>query len=243
MNIFKIEQELQEIFNEIEENEGELTPELEERLKITQDNFKNKIESYVNAIKYKNGELSVIAEEIDRLKSLYESKTKFVNRLNKCIIHAINNFGYTTKSGSKAIDYLTGKITIRKNQIVKTNDELIKSIGDKLLKEILIRKEDNQLTVLGILTKEDLINCINDENVITKEDLDNVKCNISVEVSLNDLLTEYGYDYINDCISLSPKFKLDTKVSKSDLKNKLKDNGSCAPNIAKLDYSESLIIK
>ena len=40
-NIYNITAELEDIFLELEENGGELTPELEERLAITQDNLKS----------------------------------------------------------------------------------------------------------------------------------------------------------------------------------------------------------
>lgn len=42
-NIYNITAELEDIFLELEENGGELTPELEERLAITQDNLKSNL--------------------------------------------------------------------------------------------------------------------------------------------------------------------------------------------------------
>ena len=45
MNIWQIQQDLLDIFNELEDNGGELTPELEEKLAVTQEDFKNKIKS------------------------------------------------------------------------------------------------------------------------------------------------------------------------------------------------------
>lgn len=246
MNIFEIEQDLLSVFDEIEENEGEITPELEEKLEVTQENFKNKVESYVNLIKIKEGELDTISFEIDRLKKLGESKTKLIARLQNIILQAINKFGDTTPKGGKFFDYGTGKISIRKTQIVDTNDELIKFIGSNLSHELAIRKVNNQLNVLPPITKEELLANLNDDETpfgITPDDLDNIKFDISVEVNLNDILTNENFEFIKEAINLSPKFKLSSKVSKSELKTKLKENGSCAPNIAALDYSESLSIK
>lgn len=48
-SIYNITTELEDIFLELEENGGELTPELEERLTITQDNLKSKLDSYRKA--------------------------------------------------------------------------------------------------------------------------------------------------------------------------------------------------
>lgn len=246
MNIFEIEQDLLSIFDEIEENEGELTPELEEKLAVTQENFKNKVESYVNLIKIKEGELNTISIEIDRLKKIGESKEKLITRLQDIIMKAINKFGDTTPKGGKFFDYGTGKISIRKIQVVDTNDDLIKFIGTDLSHELAIRKENNQLNVLPPITKEELLANLNNDEApfgVTLDDLDNIKFDISVEVNLNDILTNENFEFIKEAINLSPKFKLSSKVSKTELKTKLKENGSCAPNIATLDYRESLNIK
>ena len=51
-SIFSIEADLEAIFMELEDNGGELTPELEDKLKITQENFENKVSKYVKAIRY-----------------------------------------------------------------------------------------------------------------------------------------------------------------------------------------------
>ena len=48
-NIYNITTELEDIFLELEENGGELTPELEERLRITQDSLKDKLDGYRKA--------------------------------------------------------------------------------------------------------------------------------------------------------------------------------------------------
>ena len=49
-SIYNIQQELLDIFNQIEENEGEITPELEEQLRISKDEFEDKIRSYTGVI-------------------------------------------------------------------------------------------------------------------------------------------------------------------------------------------------
>lgn len=51
-NIYNITAELEDIFLELEENGGELTPELEERLAITQDNLKSNLIVTVKHILY-----------------------------------------------------------------------------------------------------------------------------------------------------------------------------------------------
>ena len=59
-SIFNIEADLEGIFMELEDNGGELTPELEQRLMITQENFENKVSKYVKAIRYYEDNVSIL---------------------------------------------------------------------------------------------------------------------------------------------------------------------------------------
>lgn len=69
MNIYEITQEQINLNNMLEESMGELTPELEEALKINLDNFNAKAEGYVKAIKNYKAEADAIAEEIKALQA------------------------------------------------------------------------------------------------------------------------------------------------------------------------------
>ena len=64
-NIYQISQELLAIFDELEENGGELTPELEEQLNITREEFKDKIKSYSNVVKMLENDIVDIKENYD----------------------------------------------------------------------------------------------------------------------------------------------------------------------------------
>ena len=64
MNIFEIQQELLDIFAELEENGGELTEELEQKLNVTQENFKTKVKGYSDVIKVNKSEIDLIDKEI-----------------------------------------------------------------------------------------------------------------------------------------------------------------------------------
>ena len=69
-NIFEIEKKYLNIISEIEENGGELTEDLANDLAITENEFKNKVEAYVNIIKSIKNDLALIKDEQSRLKSL-----------------------------------------------------------------------------------------------------------------------------------------------------------------------------
>lgn len=67
MNIYEITQEQINLNNMLEESMGELTPELEDALKINLDNFNAKAEGYVKAIKNYKADADAIADEIKKL--------------------------------------------------------------------------------------------------------------------------------------------------------------------------------
>lgn len=70
MKLFEIAQEELDLLNEIEELEGELTPELEERLKINEANMAKKMEDYCKAIRWYDTQILAAKEETERLRKL-----------------------------------------------------------------------------------------------------------------------------------------------------------------------------
>lgn len=67
MNLYELTCEQIEINRMLEENGGELTPELEEALLITEENLNQKAEGYCKAIAIYNGQAATLDEEIKRL--------------------------------------------------------------------------------------------------------------------------------------------------------------------------------
>lgn len=245
MNIFFIKQEYRNIFDELEENGGELTEELEQKLAITQEEFKNKVEDYTNIIKTLDNDMSGIKAEQARLKALYDKKEQIAKKLKEIIIDAVNEFGDTKKSGVKYFDYGTGEVSVRKTQAVTVNDNLVKEIEFKLSSMAQYNKEINQLDVydhidiLGLATDYNT-----DNNVeVTENDLKHIDVNLSVTLPLKDLATGEGYPALREIVKYSDYYKLSTSVSKTAIKPELKENGSCMPNLAKLGTNESLTIK
>lgn len=70
MKIYEIAQEELDLLNEIEELDGELTPELEERLKINEANMAKKMEDYCKAIRWYDTQILAAKEETERLRKL-----------------------------------------------------------------------------------------------------------------------------------------------------------------------------
>lgn len=245
MNIYQIQQDLLAIFDELEENCGELTPELEEKLTITQEEFKDKVEDYTNVIKTLDNDMAAIKVEQARLKALYDRKEKVAKKLKEIIISAINEFGDTKKTGVKYLDYGTGEVSIRKTQVVEVNDNLVKYVGDYLGRMVAFNKDFNQLGVIDHIERSEIVTDIaqNTDMAVGGDDLDHINVDLSLTIPLKDLATGEGYPALREIAKYTDLYKLSTSVSKTAIKPELKENGSCMPNLAKLVTNENLQIK
>lgn len=244
MNIYQIEEDLLSIFDEIEELGGELTPELEEKLAITQEQFNDKVESYTNYIKSLKVDMQAIEAEQKRLKDVYERKERTLNRINEVVVKAIEEFGETKKTGVKYIDFGTGYVSIRKTIAVDDNKELIKDLGLNLYDIISYLRAQNQLDCNNYFDLSELVDFYNKstESNITLQDVEPIDVNFDLTISMADLEKPEIYHIISS-IAKQSKWKLSTSLSKTAIKASLEENGSCMPNLAKLKENKSLIIK
>lgn len=249
MNIFQIQQELQEVFDILEENGGELTPELEEVLTVTTENFKSKIKDYVEVIKQTEADLRLIKEEQDRLNNIKKSKVRVIERLNSIIIPAIETYGDKTKNGSAYLDYGTGKVSIRNNTIVETNNEAIEHLGTAIEIEIECEKANNQLDVIDSIDLKD-VNCYritntDDEDIpqYTHDDLRHAILTLSVNVPASSLFDGEGYNIIKEMAKYTSEYKIESKINKIEMKKALQEDGLAAPNLARLGINKTLTIK
>lgn len=232
MNIFQISRDLLDTFQEIEDNGGELTEELESQLAISQADFKTKVEGYANVIKSAQYDIKSIDEEIDRLRKLKESKNKAIVRLEKILIWAIEMFGDTNKSGNKYVDYGTGKISIRNTEKVEVDDAFAEDTVEKFmagLRELGFTKELYYDELEAFIPKSD--------------DINGVSANISFDIPLDKLYTPEGYNVIKSLFEYNTDFKYKPSISKSYLKSFLKDNPDAYPNLAHLVKNQTITIK
>ena len=146
-SIYNIGQELETIFNQIEDNGGEITPELETALTLTQEQIEIKGIKYAYKILSIKNDLSEIDNEIDRLKKIKEREINLQDRLKFILDSTMKHFG---------IDELktpTLKVNFRKSESIEIeNEDLIddkfkvekvtKSISKTLIKEAIKNGEN-----------------------------------------------------------------------------------------------------
>ena len=89
-----------EIEMELIENGGELTPEIEERLDLTEANLHSKIDGYhavMAGLEYGNAEIDA---EIKRLQALKKTKTNAVKRLKEYLLFLMQQFNIKSIDGA-----------------------------------------------------------------------------------------------------------------------------------------------
>ena len=115
-NIFKIKAEYQQIVNELIDNGGNLTPDLELAMQITKDNFHSKSENYAFITRQFDAEMDIIDNEIKRLQQAKKTREKAIERLKANIEMAMNTFEVDK------IETPLIKISFRKSESVEVED-------------------------------------------------------------------------------------------------------------------------
>lgn len=249
-NIYQIKQELLAIFDEIEENGGELTPELEEQLAITQDSFKDKVKDYTNVIKTLQNDIVDIKAEKTRLNDLQKSKEKTIDRLKTILVEAIEMFGDTSKTGGKFVDYGTGKVSVRNSEAVEVNEDAINRFTNRYITALRWYSDNNQLQE-SLVNPSELLNFANsttqdeeDEDILKLQfsDLVNIKASINADIMLDELLqTEKGFNLAKALIEYGI-FDVTAKADKVAIKKEAKENHTM-PIYASLVQNKSVTIK
>ena len=246
MNIWQIQQDLLDIFNELEDNGGELTPELEEKLAVTQEDFKNKIKSYGEVIKSLKGEIDTIDKETTRLKELKDAKNKVIERLSKVIAEAITKFGDETKSGGKFLDYGTGKISVRNTQKVEVDTERTDAIAKSVFNYFNALAYTRELNSVHNLDEQEVREAIKNSDggmEFSSDELYNIPATITFDVNFKDLLDNNGIDFMQTFFRLITNYKVKSNVSKTVMKDVIKEGMFDVSKIAHIEQNQSITIK
>ena len=89
MNLFELTQEQLRLNEMLEENGGELTPEIEEALSINSDNLVAKAEGYCKAIAMYNADIDAFSAEIKRLTERKKVAQNAVDRMKNAMLVAM----------------------------------------------------------------------------------------------------------------------------------------------------------
>ena len=253
-SLYNIEQELLDVIATLEDNGGEFTPELEERLAIGQDNLREKLTSYVAVINKMTAQIDACKCEEKRVSSLRKSRENTLDRVKESVLNAVRLFGDATKNGNYVIDLDTCRLSTRSSSSVNIDEERV----DDYIKCIIrfISENDvnncNELEYTGI----DMINYINmiyksicvekgiDYVPFTATDLYNIP--ITVMYTSPNFAELYDVKHLIKAIASSPNFSINPAISKTNIKQcaaACDSDGHPLSTVASINSKDNLQIK
>lgn len=233
-NIYKIQENINRIFIEIEENAGEITEEQLEQLNINQENLKQKLSDYNKAIQVYKNYNEGISNEIKRLQELKKTRTNRIEVLRNTMKNAVINFGTDCKSGNKIIELEDCKLFTKSTESVIENKERLDILRYEFIdycrelykNDLLITGDD--IDVQGLI---DSINakCIAErgENFIPFTIYDFICANIIFKftVSLKNLIESNNY-LLQAYYGLDYSTGIDMDIDKNTVKYIVKDQNT-----------------
>lgn len=252
-SLYQIKEELIDIFNQIEACDGEITYEQYNTLMIKQEELKDKVDSYVKAVKEWQKDADFCKQEkkiINDRQNVYKNR---IDRLKKVICDAVIKFGNQGKN-SKFIEYPTYKVYTKSTKSIEINEyrlNILIQLIDRFIIEVVqngVLYTGDDVDLKGIL---DVINA----NAIAEfgenfepfnlSDLTCAKLKLTTEATIYDLfrfhkdaLTEYGNNPINNT--------LENSTSKEDIKTNIEVanySNVPVPTIGKEVVNNTIIIK
>lgn len=123
-SLYQIEQELYDVLSEIEQNEGELTPELEARLELTKDKLDTKLDNYCKFRASLLSRIKGLNEEIERMKNLINKEKRMIEFLENRLLNAVIQFGQEHK-GVYRFKTPLFNLSTRRHKSYEYNEEML----------------------------------------------------------------------------------------------------------------------
>lgn len=156
MNLYTITETYLNLLRDIEENEGILTEEQEELLKITEDQFETKSHQYCKLIKDLENDVSFGEKELERINKYVTVKNNTIKRLKENLLNALALFG--KKDPKKDIwrhETGTFKLSTRKSISVQYDEEEIEDRFKKIsISKLSLEDKVKVLDALGVSEDE-----------------------------------------------------------------------------------------
>lgn len=114
-SLYKINGELLQLVNQIEDQGGEISPEQESALAITQEQLSEKVVAYDGIIKQIQADMNLGIAELKRIEEYIERKRKAVENLQRFLLQSLLLFGQEQPNGVKKLECGTVTLTTRKN--------------------------------------------------------------------------------------------------------------------------------
>jgi len=160
-SLYSIKEEYIKLLQLVEENSGELSPQLEKALSINYSELKEKSLNYVQLLIELQSKIDLGKQEIERAKKYIAQKERLCNLLEERLIDAVKTFG-KIKTG-------TFEISTRKSeQVIITDIDLLPNKYKKIKQEIV---PDKKLIKEGIKEAEKKKNSFAGAFIVEKDNL------------------------------------------------------------------------
>lgn len=123
LSYFNIKEAFYALFNELEENDGELTEEIQVEFASLELSLEDKMHSLFYIKKEKEAAKAMLSDEIKRLTVKVKSLDKVIERVKAMALDATIEFGKTGKTGNKSLKYEDLSIyTVNKETLIEPDD-------------------------------------------------------------------------------------------------------------------------
>lgn len=202
MNLYNIEQELEELFTTLEENEGEITEDQYNQLCIKQEELKSKLESYYHAVRAWESDAECCKNEKKRINDVQNKFKNRIDRLKAAIIDAITRFGDCNKSGTKYIELPTMRMSIRGSVGVEINQDrtnlfigyFVHYVQELYSQGVIYTGDDVDMQgILDVINAECIAEYGDDFNKFTFDDMRAIKVEVSTTLSPMEMFVKHPH--------------------------------------------------
>lgn len=190
-SLFSISADLLDIINKLEE--GEATDELLEKLAIGEDNLRDKIADYLQVVRRYEADTKDCANEVARINQIKKVKTNTITRMKNFILDAVEKFGREGKSGNHVIEGSTFKVYTQNRKSIEIDEFWIRDIIRKFVE--IVTEYLSSTEIQDSLDHEYLAKIVekhlqaenNDNQIVTKEDIESIDIDVTISLKLSDL--------------------------------------------------------
>lgn len=252
-SLYNISNDILAIFNEIENNDGEITDEQYDTLCIKQEELKTKLDAYVKAIKSWEIDEKALKEEKQKLNNRQNVYKNRVQRLKQAALQAVLNFGEHGKT-NMFVELQSCRLFTRSSESVVMNEDRAKLLQD-LVTNFVYEIESNGIACYGSdVDLEGILASINangkaelgdDFIPFTIADLNQLKFTVSQTASIADLFKRGNALHMigNEFTYTNVEYSIDTNEAKTYIKSSKEHKELPEVTIANVVVNQSLQIK
>lgn len=198
-SLFGITEKYNYLLSQIEDNEGELTLELEEELRITKEELEDKLRAYRQVILAEKANIEYNKDEIKRLRERNLGFEKGKDRLIKSVVQALQMFGNQGKNGNYSLKYPDFTVYTKETESINIDENSLNDVINDLINSEALHSDPDKFNI--VTCNMDYFSKI-------------AKIHLSVEVPLLSIEDFIKYIKDNRIANYSYEIKFDKKAIK-----------------------------